>query len=234
MSDVANRIKSAGYYGASISPARFVAERIVSLAHLLPILEKCQVGFRGREFPRINRADTIPDRPDSIAQESTKYPQLEAWRFHQSGQFNILSAVPTDWYQEMPGGTPAPAAWIKKGEYLFYEHVLMTFAQIFELAARLCNTPAGDEQMLVEITVGGMKGRRLTPIDQMGNLDRVGTSGPAAMDEFKKEYQFSRSQLMAETGALSVRATQHLYDRFGKSVPAELLLEWYEAYGATR
>ena len=49
MSDVANRIKSAGYYGASISPAHFVPERVGSLADLLPILERCQVGFRARE-----------------------------------------------------------------------------------------------------------------------------------------------------------------------------------------
>lgn len=228
--EIARKIRSAGYYGTSISSFRFEAERI-PLGELLPIIEKCQINFRGREFPMVDRTQRVPDRSNSISQRVARVQRLETWRFFQSGQFTDLRGMPNDWLDEMPGGSPFEN-W-KKREFLYVEHVLVAFGEIFEFAARLSNTAAGDEHMEIEITVGGLHGRRLSVADEFNHLDQVGRSEAAAVPEFRKTYRYSKTQLLAEARSLSVEATQPLFALFDKTISTNLLRGWSnEALGS--
>jgi hypothetical protein len=222
--EIVKKIRSAGYYETSISPGRFNAARL-ALADLLQIIQRSQVTVRGREFPRIDGTNQrVPDRADSISQQIEKFHHLEAWRFFRSGQFTDLRAMQTDWLDQLPGGPPF-ANW-ESGKYVYVEHVLIAFSDLFNLAARLAESAAGDELMNVEVKVGGLKGRFLTVADQINHLDRIGGSERALMNDHAATYVCSRSQLFAESGQLAIKASQDLFGVFAKEVSATLLQEW--------
>lgn len=226
MSDLVRDIKSSGYYETTISPLTFVENRL-ELSELVPTLEKCQVHFVGREFPRIDRTHLLaPDRMDSTSHESRKLHYLEAWRFYRSGQFTDLRAVHTDWLDQFPGGPPIQD-W-KKGEYLYIEHVLWAFAEVFEFGARLSNSKAGDKKMVITLGVGGLRGRRLTVADQFGRIDYFGGTNPARIDKFEKEYVVSCADLLADSKSLGIDAAREVFDVFGRNLPKTLLAEWLD------
>lgn len=222
MSELTKKIRSAGYFSVSISPTTFIAERIDKVTALLPLIEKCQVQLKGWSYPQIDhRVLIVPDRPDSISHEIEAGNKLEAWRFFQSGQFTDLRAFTSDWFAQRRGGRD----W-EQGELLFVEHVLFAFAEAFEFAARLSQTPAGDETIAIEIITSGLKDRRLAIADPRRS-DLFGYP-TARVQEFPQRFRVARSELLADPTDLTVRATQSLFGMFGKEPKAELLRDWLQ------
>ena len=225
MSDIIKKIKSAGHFDVSIAPATFVAKRVPNVLELAPLVEKCQVQLRGWDFPHINSREAIvPDRPDSVSQETDWGHHLEAWRIFQSGQFTDLRALHTDWFAQYPGGAPKAVAHIESGEILFVEHALFAFAELFEFAARLSNTVAGDERMTIDVSVVGLANRRLAIADPM-RMDFMGNPR-ARIAAFPQSFSVSRAELRSDTEKLAVGASQALFGMFGEAIATDVLVDW--------
>jgi hypothetical protein len=222
MSELTRKIKTAGYTEVSVRPGRFVADRIQPVTALFPLIERAKVSLRGWDYPHIDRNVQVVPEQDSVAQESEWGEHLEAWRFYQSGQFVSLRALRYDW-RDQSGFWPADAAW-RRGAVLPIEDVLFTFAEIFESAARLSSTPAGDDPMYVEVTFGGLRDRRLAVSDPR----RADFFEPPAarIDSFPQLFVVPRAELLAEPRGLAVRGAQELFRRFGEELATDLLRDW--------
>ena len=223
MSDITRKIRSAGYWEVAIHPTTFRERRINDIAALLPLLEGCVVSVRGWDFPHIDRQQQVITHIDYIQQESDWDQFTERWRFYQSGQFTILRAMHSDWRDQSAWHRPDPG-W-RRGGQLGIGEALYTLFEIFELAARLSNTAAGDDRMRVAITAGGLEGRMLIVDDPLrAGIPRA--DYVAGIPAFPMEFVKPRTDLLADPAGLAVEAGRELFARFNRNIPTERLSEW--------
>jgi hypothetical protein len=223
MSELTKEIRTAGYWEVAIHPASFREKRIPSLLDLEPMLQKCVVAVRGWDFPHIDRQARVIPRLDFIEQESDWEQFRERWRFYQSGLFVILRAMHYDW-RDRSSWHPRDAGW-KRGATLGIGEALYALFEVFELAARLSNTPAGDDRMRVAITAGGLQGRMLV-VDDPRRFGFPRAEHVAAIESFPLDLQYSRAELLANPAELAVAAARELFARFNWDIPVERLTAW--------
>ena len=170
VSGLLEKIRSRGYWKVIIRPTTFVERRIGSFADLHPLLQKTYVKIPNWrwEFPHLDNRTPLHKDSDWIGQESEWEQYLECWRFYQSGQFVSIKGFYEDW-RDNSGRRPPPSEW-NPGRSLEVEDTLLQFNEIFEFAARLAFTEAGDAQMRLEISAHNIKGRGLKlDIHRMGS-----------------------------------------------------------------
>src|SRR5438552_3845561 len=143
MTEVTDRIRSKGHWDVVVRPEPFDDHR-VDYGELDDILAGAAVRFRGWPVPFIDHREQPLRGDDWIGQDidSDLVSQYEAWRFFTSGQFNHLRAVSADWRAGREA-TTVPEGFnsvIEIWEIIFY------LTEVFELAARLALSPAGDEK----------------------------------------------------------------------------------------
>ena len=93
-----------------------------------------------------------------VAQDTTWSYHVEAWRFFTSGQLGLFVGFPSDWQDESLWGKPD--GW-SPGATLPVFGTIFQCTEIFELAARLALTTAGDDVMHLDIALHGLAGREL-------------------------------------------------------------------------
>jgi len=230
VSELLERIKSRGYWHVIIRPGTFSETLIANVSSLNPILQKTSVQLRGWDFPHLDPHDKVQTDVDWIGQESEWEGYLELWRFYQSGQFVVFRGMKEDWLDQS-GLRNAPEGW-NPGQTLSVEEVVLQFAEIFEFAARLSFTDAGDDVMRLGITIAGLNGRSLHVERSRWPLkDYI-----ASIDELPYQIDLTRLQLVAEPRELSLNPAIELFRRFGWDPSLEVLRDIQEKYlrrGAT-
>ena len=223
MSDLLERIRSRGYWRVVIRPGSFDEKRVSNISALYPLLQKISVQLRGWDFPHLDTHSKLHGDIDWIGQESEWCQYLEVWRFYQSGQFVGFRAMEEDWLNQLENhplfdNWPLPKGW-KPGSLLGVENVVFQYAEIFELAARLSLTEAGDEQMHLEIGLRGLTDRTL----QVENRRVPLREKKASIAEFPYKIDLSRTQLITEPRDLALKSALELFRRFGWDPGLEVL-----------
>jgi len=220
MNNVTNKIRSKGYWDISIRPQSFVKDRM-DYAELEELLRQVTVRFRGWPVPYVDHRK-VPRRGDEwIGQDidADVVTHIEAWRFFRSGQFNHLRAVSADW-RTGSEATPVPhgfEAVIEVWEILFY------LTEVFEIAARLALSSAGDDMMTVGVGLYGLDKRALV-VGQRSRAEFMKTYGPVATPLIR-EVTLPREQLVAEARTQAVDMSRDYFSRFGWNVSREQLSE---------
>lgn len=222
MNALLEKIKSRGHWQTVIRPMKFVGKRIRDIRALYPILEKTSVHLRGWDFPHLDRHANLHIDVDWIGQESEWEHHLEVWRFYQSGQFMDIAGIPHDW-RDQSGFWPAdekggPGRRMSVGDALF------RFTEIFEFAARLSLTEAGDDQMNVRITLVGLQDRSLVVEDP--RRAPLFADYKASLDEFPYEVELARTDLAADPREFALKAAIELFLRFGWEAREDVLREY--------
>jgi hypothetical protein len=150
--DLAQRIRSRCYWRANIRPDHFNPQRIGDYARLDAIVRDSAVSLRGWDYPHVGGRTLREAGTDWIGETIEWDVHHELWRFYQSGNFLSLSGLWYDW-RDPSTDSVAPI-------FPFWD-TLWRFTEIFEFAARLASTEAGDDEMRVEITIGNIGGRQL-------------------------------------------------------------------------
>ncbi len=223
MSELLNKIKTRGHWRVLIRPNRFVENRIPVISDLYRILEKTSVRLRGWDFPHLDPSAQPHVDANWVGQEFEWDMYLEIWRFYQSGQFVHISGMPSDW-RDQSGLSPVdqnwkPSAWLGIGDTLF------TFQEVFELAARLALTAAGDEQMRVEVTASGLEGRALL-VDSHRRLPMF-REHRASIHELPYKIDIGQADLVADPREFALKAAVELFRRFNWEPSLQMLQEWY-------
>ena len=219
MSEVLEEIKSRGYWRVAIHPGTFTEKRVANISDLYPILQKTSVQLRGWGFPHLDSKENVQIDSDWIGQESKWHQYLEFWRFYQSGQFIVFLGFDEDW-RDNSEVWPAPKGW-EPGLTLSAENTIFQLAEIFEFAARLALTEAGDELMHVEILVNGLGGRalRVNPEKRMSLPLKM----KASIKELPYKVDVSRTQLITEPRDLALKPALELFRHFGWDPSLEIL-----------
>ena len=222
MNTLLEKIRSRGYWQVIVRPARFVSKRIPDISLLHPILQKTYVSLRGWDFPHLDSRRTLHIDIDWIGQEFEWEHYISVWRFYRSGQFIHVSGMPIDW-RDQSSFWPADEQW-KAGTLLGVGDAIFCFTEIYEFAARLALSDAGDEQMHVNITVGNLEGRMLY-VDSHRRFSflRAYTS---SIEKYPHSIDVSTSELIARPRDIALEAASELLKRFGYNGTIDSLRDW--------
>ena len=220
LSEVTDRIRSKGYWDVAIRPEPFTEHR-VDYGELDDILANATVRLRGWPVPFIDYREEMLRGEDWIGHDvDAEVVSLhEAWRFFTSGQFTHLRTVSADWRTGREE-TVVPEGFnsvIEIWEILYY------VTEVFELAARLALSPAGDERMTLDIRLNALQDRALV----VGHPRRVPFSTPrrATAESLNQTVTLPRDQLVAEPREKAVETAREFFLRFGWKPSVEQLLE---------
>ncbi len=218
MSEILEKIKSRGYLRVVIHPSAFVEKRIEERAALLPILEKTSVQLKGWNFPHIDGFCETQSGTDWIGQEINWDSIVELWRFYQSGQFVHYSGMLSDWSKHTGTFTGMPSQWdsdVPGAPHVLLDikEVIVRLAEIFEFAARLASTEAGDRQMHLKIEFNSIE-HYLLRVSPNNEVDRFrGMVDPTPKIPF--ELDLNAIDLKSNTKELALKPAAELFGLFG-------------------
>jgi hypothetical protein len=217
-SELARAIRERGFLTISISPAKYLENRVSRLTRIFSIVQSASVENQGWDFPHINHED--PRREDDWVGQATDWRMhREIWRMAKSGQFMFLGGITNDWLDRaVPPQAPANSVF-----YLW--EICARLLQVYEFAARLSLTDAGDDQMSIEWELGNVGGRTL----EVGlTRGRFYTAQPLSSNEFKYPSRHrspdslaERSTLVSDPRLYSAEALVALFDQFGIDIEIE-------------
>jgi len=224
---LSDEIKRYGYWRVVIRPQRFEEARIAEMSELLPILMRCKLSVLGWDFPHIsNTSRDIQRGTDFIGQDFRWNAISEVMRFYQSGLFYHLSSIHLE------------TALVKWEDYVNFEKIhtvpifiigaIFHFIEIFELAARLSVTKAGDENMLIEVTLGNIKDRSLS----YGNWPNMIMPGEykSTISDYPQIVTIPRGELLDNPRALAAKMTKELFSRFNWDISVKLITDLQSNY----
>jgi hypothetical protein len=168
------------------------------------------VDVRGWDFPHIETGEATNRGLNWVGAQVDWDHYLEVWRFYKSGQFVHIGAINSDW---RPRPQYAPAYYRDDTLALWTGYTISKFTEIFELAARLAFSPAGDRQMHIGVRIAGLRDRVLYIEDpRRSGLDRAYA---AAIDEFPYVVPVGRDELVANRREMAITATTRVFEIFG-------------------
>ena len=211
MSELLERIRCRGYWKAIVRPTTFIEKRVEQRSDLLSILEKNAVEIKGWSFPHVDRVLGIDEGPDWVGQELARDHILEFWRFYQSGQFIHYFGMPEDWATH-------PSPWLQSEDevrrvMLDVGDVVLRFTEIFEFAARLAFTQTWNQGSHIEVVVDNIDNHFLQ-LPGLGS-DKVARIPQARAPKMQYAKDFSREELLAAAGEMSLDPTLRLFSCFG-------------------
>ncbi len=210
MSEVIEKVRSKGYWDIRIRPASFAADRL-SRYELPKLLRGAVVRFRGWPVPFIDDRAQFVEGADWIGQDidAEVVSHYEAWRFFTSGQFTQLRSVSADWRvgaerTRIPSGFSSV---VEVWEILFF------LTEVYELAARLALSPAGDDRMVIDTTLVGTSQRALI----VGQTARGEFAEPYRAHQNKVGFGFvvPRDALVADASFQAAEAALTIFEQFG-------------------
>lgn len=222
MSEVVDKIRSRAAWDVTIRPASFDEER-VPYEDLLSIVDKATVRMRGWPVPFVEHREAPIRATKWVGQDiDAKIVQhYEAWRFFTSGQFSHLRSVSADWRADSdmsPTVVPAGAdSVIEVWEILFY------LTEVFELAARLALTAAGDSPMVVRAELSRLENRALV-VGQANRAPFVGLQ-MATVPALERSVTIDRDVLVGQPRRQAAEMSREFFLRFGWNAPIDQLLD---------
>jgi hypothetical protein len=159
--DIVEKIKSHGYWRVVVRPTQFQKDLIPSLKECLRLIDESKVSLRGWDYPHIEQRGEGLINGDDWVESSTDWREyLEAWRFHQSGQFAHLFGCREDW---LPRNEQE---YFRRGASFtgpFLEPIWMVYrtTEIYEFAARLAAKGIFGHSMHVSVELHNMRDRPL-------------------------------------------------------------------------
>jgi hypothetical protein len=220
MSEITEKILSRGHWDVSIRPNEYNEQR-VPYGELDDVLASSVVRFRGWPLPFIDQRQAITRGENWIGQDidAEVVDHYEAWRFFTTGQFSQLRSVSADWRQgrEAPRVPRGYSAIIEVWEILYYA------TEVFELAARLALSSAGDDLMTVEMELLHLEGRGL--VVGQSNRAEFMEPYPAPKGRLRFAQTRPREDLIAEARAGAVDMSSEFFARFGWRPSRDQLVE---------
>jgi len=184
------------------------------------VVEACSVDLRGWDFPHITRDEEAQHVNTEWAGQADEWEHnLELWRMYRSGQFISFSGIPHEW-RDQSGFWPAYDGWTA-GTHVSVLHIVARFTEALDFAARLSQTKAGDDQMVVSIELRQMAGRFLMLDSPLRMPLRPFYKADVA--DIKQERSISRADLIARGRTIALELAEDVFTFFSWR-PAQQIL----------
>jgi len=201
-------IRSRGYWRVRLHPAQFSPAAFPRLKELEEAVRSSVVQVRGWDYPHWPRPD--PVRAGETIEASTDWEDhKEYWKAFLSGQFIHFFGMREDWFRDNSGIRRIDIAPLTA---LSFDSAVYSFSEIFLFAGRWAARIPGATQMALELTLHGLKGRRLHTFD----FDRIPFDDrhKAAIEEWHSTLKYDTARLIAEPLDLAVEQVSRLFEQF--------------------
>ena len=190
--ELVSKIRGIGHWEAIIRPSRFLAGRVSDFLSIHPIVQQNQVRHGGWQFPSMGQRDQ--ESGNNWWGESLDFDLPESWRLYQSGQFVHFWGFG----DESPEGMLSIQATVN---YL---------TCVYEFAAKIADTEAGNHNLVVETTANNISRRALATRHGVFHREAYTTQAEQLTDI----RSVTKDQLVAEAHELAVKVAKEWFNRF--------------------
>lgn len=237
MSEIAASIKKKPHWRIGIRPAVYKKDLLPSLKDCLTAVERHNVHIRGWDFPFVGQRSGEQAQGNNWVGSWSGFSCEEFWRFYQSGQFIFLASfremVDEEWGQKLLGRLKSRCSWKKDFDWSLVPGVLSignftyTVAEVFEFATRLSQAGVYTGEVVIEISLKGVKGFAL-----MADENRAWHSLYQASEaNIGNTWSIQTPELIAKSKEYSLAALGWFFERFGwLEQPTEVFRKDLETY----
>jgi hypothetical protein len=203
-------IRTRGYWKVIIRPAAFAEHRLERL-ELFPLMSDASVQLRGWDFPHIDSNEQPHIDAEWAGQVVDWEHSLELWRLYRSGQFLSIAGIFSEWRDRSNFWPPNPG-WAPNA-VLGINETVARITEVFELAARLSQTKAGDGSMVVAVTFLNVANRIL--VTDSPNRMPLRGGYRSAVESIDVTRTVARAELIGRTRALAGESSEEVFSYFG-------------------
>lgn len=227
--DIPTPVLEHPHWRVNFRPNEYQEDLIPSLSSCFEIIEKTKLKLRGWDYPHLSGRDTERSQGNNwISSWSDFLGQYEYWRFHQSGQFlhlfSVREATESEWRKKLQKEMQSHRIlsdreidWERVPGFLSIVNFTYTVTEIFEFAARLCQSQVYTGRINVQIDLKGIRGFVLTAPG-----GRVWHSYYATgQDRLTKSQDIESEELVATSRDVSLSTIMWFFERFGWMSPSE-------------
>jgi hypothetical protein len=220
------KIRSRCYWQATIRPDEFTRKRVKDFSLLFPIVENSVVHLGGWPFPVFSgEASVRSEGHDWVGEEIDWQFGPSLWRLYQSGQFISVSAMRYDWTGRSKSNPDGDGP----QDFLPLWDTIRQFTEIYEFAARLSLTDAGDSAVHVEVKIGNIQNRFLNQDNPRKTPLRYYTiKAPEFLYPGPGTAPIPRDDLVADPRGLAADGLADLFKRFGFDAGAQAIRAWQD------
>ncbi len=210
------------HWRVNLRPEAYQEDFIPNLGQCLEIIEKNKVSLRGWDYPHLSVRDTERSYGETwLASWASFMGHFEYWRLYQSGQFvhlfSIREATVEDWKQKLRSDMKVHLShrpeidWEKVPGFISFVNLLYTATEIFEFAARLCQSGVYSGVVNVRIELKSIRGFVLSADWNRSWSDYYA----AAENNLSHNWSVDSKDLVAKSTEYSLSATTWFLERFG-------------------
>lgn len=201
---------------------------IPTLGKCFEIIEKNKLSLRGWDYPHLSKRDTERGQGNNwVASWSDFMGHYEYWRFYQSGQFihlfSVREATETEWRKKLEADMRSHLShmgdinWEKVPGFISIISFIYNVTEIYEFAARLCQSQIYSGIINIKIELKGIKGFVLS-----APWERAWHSYYAASEDvLANSNDFESDQLVATSKEAALKSIIWFFERFGWLNPSE-------------
>ncbi|MBF0329946.1 MAG: hypothetical protein HQL10_12370 [Nitrospirae bacterium] len=202
--------------------AEYKEQLVPSLGNCFEIIEKNKLSLRGWDYPHLSRRDA--DRgygKNWIASWSDFLGHYEYWRFYQSGQFlhlfSVREATETEWRKKLEAemrshlSSMSDIDWETVPGFISIVNFTYNVTEIYEFAARLCQSQVYQGPINIKIELRGIKGFVLS-----APWKRAWYSYYAASEDIlERTADYESDDLVASSKEAALESIVWFFERFG-------------------
>ncbi len=210
------------HWRINLRPTAYEEELIPSLSKCFEAIEKNKLSLRGWDYPHLSRRDTERGHGTNwVASWSDFMNNYEYWRFYQSGQFlhlmSVREATEPAWRPRLEANMRSHLSsmrdidWDNLPGFIDIVNFVYNVTEIYEFAARLCQSQIYTGRVSIKIEIKGIKGFVLTaPWERMWHSYYA-----ASQDVLSNSAEFETDHLVAASKEKALNAVVWFFERFG-------------------
>ena len=220
------------HWRVNFRPSEYKEDLIPSLSKCFELVERTKLSLRGWDYPYLSRRDTERGQGNNwVSSWSDFMGHYEYWRFYQSGQFlhlfSVREATESEWKKKLQSDMQSHLIladdeidWKAAPGFLSIINFSYIITEIFEFAARLCQSQIYVGTLNIKIDIRGIKGFVLT-----APWERAWHSYYAAsQDNLSKSQEVDSEQLVGASREISLSTIVWFFERFGWMSPPESVI----------
>ena len=217
------------HWRVNFRPIDYKEDLIPTLSKCFGTIEKNKLSLRGWDYPHLSRRDTEREQGNNwVASWSAFMGHNEYWRFYQSGQFihffSVKESTKGEYKEKLRSDmkshrifTDGEINWDSVPGFFSIINFIYNITEIYEFAARLCQSGIYTGTVNIQIEIKGIKGFVLT-----APWERAWHSYYAAsQDVLSKNHEVDTEQLIAASKDISLEAIVWFFERFGWLEPSK-------------
>ena len=210
------------HWRVNFRPVDYKEKLIPSLGKCFEIIERNKLSLRGWDYPYLSRRDTERGHGNNwVASWSNFMGHYEYWRLYQSGQFlhlfSVREVTETEWRKRIEAEMRTHLSymgdidWKEVPGFISIVTFIYNVTEIYEFAARLCQSRIYEGTINIKIELRGIKGFVLS-----APWARLWRSYYAASEEIlTMSTDFESDQLVATSKEAALESIVWFFERFG-------------------